>query len=143
MHDLLLRSTWRRGRSYDPGEGRGIRRLRPGGQQPAESRGSASTAVPSQRESLALSGGGQASWIMTFTPGYALTSSDSLEELGMGGGSTLWLKVTGEESRRLVTVLSGVVHSGGTPLHIHESEGEVVIVIKANSTTRQATTGEP
>lgn len=60
---------------------------------------------------------------MTFTPGYALTSSDSLEELNMGGGSTLWLKVTGEESRGLVTVLSGVVHSGGTPLHIHESEG--------------------
>ena len=143
VHDLLLRSTARRWRSYDPGEGRGIRRLRPGGQQPAESRGSASTAVPSQRESLALSGGGQASWIMTFTPGYALTSSDSLEELGMGGGSTLWLKVTGEESRRLVTVLSGVVHSGGTPLHIHESEGEVVIVIKADSPTRQATTGEP
>lgn len=48
----------------------------------------------------------------------------------MGGGSTLWLKVTGEESRGLVTVLSGVVHSGGTPLHIHESEGEVVIVIE-------------
>ena len=26
---------------------------------------------------------------MTFTPGYALTSSDSLEELDMGGGSTV------------------------------------------------------
>ena len=91
VHDLLLRSTARRWRSYDPGEGRGIRRLRPGGQQPAESRGSASTAVPSQRESLALSGGGQASWIRTFTPGYVLTSSDSLEELDMGGGSTVEL----------------------------------------------------
>ena len=29
--------------------------------------------------------------IMTFTPGYALTSSDSLEELDMGGGSTVEL----------------------------------------------------
>ncbi|HPJ20711.1 MAG TPA: hypothetical protein PK635_16550, partial [Actinomycetota bacterium] len=29
------------------------------------------------------------SWIMTSTPGYALTSSDSLEELDMGGGSTV------------------------------------------------------
>ena len=48
----------------------------------------------------------------------------------MGGVSTLWLKVTGEESRGLVTVLSGVVHSAGPPLHIHESEGEVVIVIE-------------
>ena len=79
---------------------------------------------------------------MTFTPGYALTSSDSLEDLDMVAGAR-WLKVTGEESRGLVTVWSGVVHSGGPPLHIHESEGEVVIVIKANSTTRQATTGEP
>lgn len=48
----------------------------------------------------------------------------------MGVGSTLWLKVTGEESLGLVSVLSGVVHSGGTPLRIHESEGEVVIVIE-------------
>ncbi|WP_048696564.1 cupin domain-containing protein [Nostocoides australiense] len=48
----------------------------------------------------------------------------------MGVGSTLWLKVTGEESLGLVIVLSGVVHSGGTPLRIHESEGEVVIVIE-------------
>ena len=67
---------------------------------------------------------------MTFTPGYALTSSDSLEELDMGGGSMLWLKVTGQESRGLVTVLSGVVHSGGPPLHVHESEDEVVIVME-------------
>ena len=29
--------------------------------------------------------------IMTFTRGYALTSSDSLEELDMGGGSTVEL----------------------------------------------------
>jgi quercetin dioxygenase-like cupin family protein len=48
----------------------------------------------------------------------------------MGTGSTLFLKVTGEQSRGLVTVLEGVVLSGGPPLHVHEAEDEVVIVLE-------------
>ena len=48
----------------------------------------------------------------------------------MGGGSSLSLKVTGQQSRGLVTVLEGVVHSGGPPLHVHEAEDEVVIVVE-------------
>ena len=48
----------------------------------------------------------------------------------MGAGSTLSLKVTREQSRGLVTVLEGVVHSGGPPLHVHEAEDEGVIVLQ-------------
>jgi hypothetical protein len=47
----------------------------------------------------------------------------------MGGGSCLWLKVTGQQSRGLVTVLEGVVHSGGPPLHVLVAEDGVVIVV--------------
>ena len=47
----------------------------------------------------------------------------------MGAGSTLSLKVTSEQSHGLVTVLEGVVHSGGPPLHVHDAEDEVVIVL--------------
>jgi quercetin dioxygenase-like cupin family protein len=66
---------------------------------------------------------------MTFGSGYALPSGESLEDLDMGGGSTLSLKVTGEQSDGLVTVLEGVVLSGGPPLHVHQAEDEVVIVL--------------
>ncbi len=47
----------------------------------------------------------------------------------MGGGSLLSLTVTGQESGGAVTVLEGVVHSGGPPLHVHDAEDEVVIVL--------------
>jgi quercetin dioxygenase-like cupin family protein len=67
---------------------------------------------------------------MTFSAGYAMSRSDSLEELDMGGGSTLLLQVTGEESHGVVTVMSGIVHSGGPPLHVHDLEDEVVIVLE-------------
>ncbi len=46
------------------------------------------------------------------------------------GGSTLSLRVTGDQSRGLVTVLEGVLHSGGPPLHVHEGEDEIVIVLE-------------
>ena len=39
------------------------------------------------------------------------------------------LKVTGEQSLGLVTVVEGIVHSGGPPLHVHDAEDEVVIVL--------------
>jgi quercetin dioxygenase-like cupin family protein len=67
---------------------------------------------------------------MTFSAGYAMNRTDSLEELDMGGGSTLLLLVTGEESHGAVTVLSGTVHAGGPPLHVHDAEDEVVVVLE-------------
>ncbi len=66
---------------------------------------------------------------MTFNHGYALNPGDSLEDLDMGHGSLLSLKVTGQQSLGLVTVLEGIVHSGGPPLHVHDAEDEVVIVL--------------
>jgi hypothetical protein len=39
------------------------------------------------------------------------------------------LKVIGEQSNGLATVLEGVVHSGGPPVHVHEMEDEIVIVL--------------
>lgn len=47
----------------------------------------------------------------------------------MGGGSVLSLRVTGEQSNGLVTVIEGIVRHGGPPLHVHEAEDEVVIVL--------------
>jgi quercetin dioxygenase-like cupin family protein len=67
---------------------------------------------------------------MTFDGGYALRQQDALEDLDMGGGSVLSLKVTGQQSNGLVTVLEGVVLSGGPPLHVHEAEDEVVICVE-------------
>jgi quercetin dioxygenase-like cupin family protein len=65
---------------------------------------------------------------MTF--GYALPRGDALEHLDMGEGSTLSLKVTGAQSHGLVTVLEGIVHAGGPPVHVHDAEDEVVIVLE-------------
>jgi uncharacterized cupin superfamily protein len=67
---------------------------------------------------------------MTMHLGYALARDESLEELGMGVGSVLSLKVTGQQSIGLVTVIEGVVASGGLPLHVHEAEDEVVICLE-------------
>lgn len=67
---------------------------------------------------------------MTFhARGYVLDAGLSLEELDMGGGSVLALRVTGAESDGRVTVIEGVVHEGGPPLHVHDDEDEVVIVL--------------
>lgn len=66
---------------------------------------------------------------MTIHGGYALGVGESLEDLDFGGGSVLSLKVTGEQSNGLVTVLTGTALSGGPPLHLHEAEDEVVICI--------------
>lgn len=67
---------------------------------------------------------------MTFEAGYSLAPDQALEDLDLGGGSALSLKVTGEQSHGLVTVLEGIVHSGGPPLHVHDAEDEVVIVLE-------------
>ena len=67
---------------------------------------------------------------MTLHRGYSLGRQEALEDLDMGGGSVLSLKVTGQQSNGLVTVIGGVVASGGPPLHLHEAEDEVVICLE-------------
>lgn len=47
----------------------------------------------------------------------------------MGDGSVLSIRVAGEQSGGLVTVIEGVVGRGGPPLHVHQAEDEVVIVL--------------
>jgi len=69
---------------------------------------------------------------VTFNRGYALDPGQALEDLDMGDGSVLSLKVTGRQSFGLVTVVEGVVRSGGPPLHVHEAEDEVIIVIEGH-----------
>ena len=71
---------------------------------------------------------------MTLHQGYALARDESLEELGMGVGSELSLKVTGQQSNGLVTVIGGLVAYGGPPVHVHESEDEVVICLDGQLT---------
>jgi quercetin dioxygenase-like cupin family protein len=66
--------------------------------------------------------------------GYALDSGISLEDLDMGGGSVLSMRVTGEQSNGLVTVIEGVVEQGGPPLHLHQHEDEVVVVLDGELT---------
>lgn len=66
--------------------------------------------------------------------GYALGPGASLEDLDMGGGSVLSLRITGEQSNGLVAVIEGVVQHGGPPLHVHENEDEVVIVLDGELT---------
>jgi quercetin dioxygenase-like cupin family protein len=63
-----------------------------------------------------------------YNTGYVLEAGASLENLDMGGGSVLALRVTGAESDGRVTVIEGVVHRGGPPLHVHDEEDEVVVV---------------
>ena len=62
--------------------------------------------------------------------GYALRPGAALEDLDMGGGSQLSLKVTSEQSDGRLTVLEGVVLEGGPPLHVHDTEDEVVVVLE-------------
>src|SRR3982751_6911924 len=67
---------------------------------------------------------------MTLQQGYALKAGEAIEDLDMGGGSQLALRVTGKQSAGLVTVIEGVVASGGPPLHVHDGEDEVVVVLE-------------
>lgn len=68
--------------------------------------------------------------------GYALRAGESLEDLDMGGGSVLSMRVTGEESNGRLTVLEGVVLNGGPPVHVHQGEDEVVVVLEGALTYR-------
>ncbi len=74
---------------------------------------------------------------MTFQGhGYALRAGESLEDLDMGDGSVLSMRVTGRESDGRLTVLEGVVLSGGPPVHVHQHEDEVVVVLEGALTYR-------
>lgn len=52
----------------------------------------------------------------------------------MGGGSRLSLRVFASRSAGLLTVLEGVVHERGPPLHVHDDEDEVVAVLEGTMT---------
>lgn len=67
---------------------------------------------------------------MTMHGGYALGPGEVLEHLDMGGGSHLSLRVTGSRSAGGVTILEGRVLTGGPPLHVHDHEDEVVLVLE-------------
>ncbi len=54
----------------------------------------------------------------------------------MGGGSVLSMRVTGEESNGRLTVLEGVMLNGGPPIHVHQAEDEVVVVLEGALTFR-------
>ena len=72
---------------------------------------------------------------MTFhEAGYVLEPGMSIEDLDMGGGSVLSLRVTGDESNGLISVIEGVVLEGGPPLHVHDDEDEIVIVLDGELT---------
>jgi mannose-6-phosphate isomerase-like protein (cupin superfamily) len=68
--------------------------------------------------------------------GYALRPGESLEDLDMGDGSILAVRMTGEQSNGLLTVIEGLVVSGGPPVHVHETEDEVVVVLDGALTYR-------
>jgi hypothetical protein len=61
--------------------------------------------------------------------GYALEPGTALEDLDMGAGSMLSVRVSGEQSGGLVTVIEGVIREGGPSVHVHEAEDEVVVVL--------------
>ena len=72
---------------------------------------------------------------MTFHErGYALDPDAALEDLDMGGGSVLSLKITGEQPRGGLTILEGALESGGPPLHVHDDEDEAVVVLEGELT---------
>ena len=54
----------------------------------------------------------------------------AIEEWAMGGGSILRLLVDAERSEGSVTVIEGFVQEGGPPLHVHDAEDEVVVVLE-------------
>ena len=68
--------------------------------------------------------------------GYALNAGAALEHLDMGGGSVLSLKVTGQQSHDLVTIVEGALLEGGPPLHVHDHEDEVVAVLEGELSYR-------
>jgi quercetin dioxygenase-like cupin family protein len=60
--------------------------------------------------------------------GYALASGEALEQMDMGG-DVLRLLVGVEQSDGSISVIGGLIYGGGPPLHVHDDEDEVVVVL--------------
>lgn len=68
----------------------------------------------------------------------AVPSRSAIDDMDMGGGSVLRLLIGGEQSKGSVTVVEGTLHQGGPPLHVHDGEDEVVIVLDGQLAYRVA-----
>ena len=66
--------------------------------------------------------------------GYVLEPGASIEDLDMGGGSIFSLRVTGDETHGLVSVIEGSALEGGPPLHVLDAEDQVVVVLEGELT---------
>ena len=60
--------------------------------------------------------------------GFAVPAGEALEEWNFGG-DVLRLLLSAEQSGGVVSVIEGLAHGGGPPLHIHDNEDEVVLVV--------------
>lgn len=58
-----------------------------------------------------------------------LAAGEALEEWNFGG-DVLRLLVSAERSRGAVSVIEFVGHGGGPPVHVHDDEDEVVLVLE-------------
>ncbi len=68
-------------------------------------------------------------------PESASARRDALEEWDFGG-DTLRLLVGSKESNGAITIIEGTMHGGGPPLHIHDAEDEVYVVLEGVLTFR-------
>lgn len=66
---------------------------------------------------------------MTLKPESAGARRDALEEWDVGG-DTIRLLVGSEQSSGAITIVEGTMHGGGPPLHIHDVEDEVYVVLE-------------
>lgn len=60
--------------------------------------------------------------------GFAAAAGDAIEQWEMGG-DVLRLLIGAEQSNGAVSIIEGTGNEGGPPLHIHDAEDEVVIVL--------------
>jgi quercetin dioxygenase-like cupin family protein len=66
---------------------------------------------------------------------FAGARRDAIEEWDFGG-DILRLLLGSEHSNGTVTIIEGTVHEGGPPLHIHDAEDEIVVVVEGVLTFR-------
>ena len=60
---------------------------------------------------------------------YAMSADEAVEEWELGG-DVLRLLVPAQKSAGTVSVLEGRIHGAGLPLHVHDDEDEVVVVLE-------------
>lgn len=63
--------------------------------------------------------------------GYACAPGEAIEEWDMGG-DVLRLLVGSGQSNGVVSVIEATAHGGGPPLHVHDAEDEVVVVLEGD-----------